>query len=76
MSVAGPMSRTRPAASEPLEADVTLAGPIEARLIVSTTGTDSDWIVKLIDVWPDDALPPDQRPLGPWGPCSSPSSWP
>ncbi|MEJ2704915.1 MAG: CocE/NonD family hydrolase, partial [Sedimentisphaerales bacterium] len=37
-----------------LEDDVTLAGPILADLFVSTTGTDSDWIVKLIDVYPDD----------------------
>jgi uncharacterized protein len=36
----------------PLEGDVTLAGPISARLFVSTTGTDSDWVVKLIDVYP------------------------
>jgi putative CocE/NonD family hydrolase len=39
--------------TEVLEADVTLAGPIVASLHVSTTGTDSDWIVKLIDVYPD-----------------------
>ncbi|MHC4565898.1 MAG: CocE/NonD family hydrolase C-terminal non-catalytic domain-containing protein [Planctomycetota bacterium] len=32
----------------------TLAGTIQANLFVSTTGTDSDWIVKLIDVYPDD----------------------
>lgn len=38
----------------PLEQDVTLAGPVEARLFVSTTGTDADWIVKLIDVYPPD----------------------
>ncbi|MRG91373.1 CocE/NonD family hydrolase [Polyangium spumosum] len=35
--------------SEPLERDVTLAGPLEAELWVSTTGTDADWVVKLID---------------------------
>jgi putative CocE/NonD family hydrolase len=40
--------------SDVLEQDVTLAGPIVADLVVSTTGTDSDWIVKLIDVYPDD----------------------
>jgi putative CocE/NonD family hydrolase len=38
----------------PLEGDVTVAGPILASLFVSTTGTDADWVVKLIDVWPDD----------------------
>jgi uncharacterized protein len=41
--------------SEPLEEDLTIAGPILADLFVSTTGTDSDWVVKLIDVYPDDA---------------------
>ena len=34
-----------------LEEDVTIAGPITAHLQVSTTGTDSDWVVKLIDVF-------------------------
>ena len=38
--------------SAPLEADVTLAGPITPKLYVSTTGTDADWVVKLIDVNP------------------------
>jgi len=38
-----------------LEEDITIAGPIIAHLHVSTTGTDADWIVKLIDVFPDDA---------------------
>ena len=38
----------------PLEEDLTIAGPITASLQVSTTGTDSDWVVKLIDVYPDD----------------------
>ncbi len=37
-----------------LQEDVTLAGPISPRLFVSTTGTDSDWDVKLIDVYPPD----------------------
>lgn len=37
-----------------LEEDMTLAGPIHVNLFVSTSGTDSDWIVKLIDVYPDD----------------------
>ena len=37
-----------------------LAGPIAAELHVSTTGTDADWVVKLIDVYPDDY--PDPRP--------------
>ena len=37
-----------------LAEDVTLVGPIEVDLLVSTSGTDSDWVVKLIDVYPDD----------------------
>jgi putative CocE/NonD family hydrolase len=36
-----------------LDADLTIAGPINPVLFVSTTGTDSDWIVKLIDVYPE-----------------------
>jgi uncharacterized protein len=38
----------------PLTEDVTVTGPVTARLFASTTGTDSDWIVKLIDVYPED----------------------
>ncbi len=41
--------------TEPLATDMTLAGPITAELFVSTTGTDADWVVKLIDVFPGDA---------------------
>jgi putative CocE/NonD family hydrolase len=37
-----------------LQEDVTIAGPIKPRLFVSTTGTDSDFDVKLIDVYPTD----------------------
>lgn len=40
--------------TEPLAEDVTLAGPLTAHLNVSTTGTDADWIVSLIDVFPPD----------------------
>ncbi len=39
--------------TEVLEEDLTLAGEILAHLEVSTTGTAADWIVKLIDVYPD-----------------------
>jgi putative CocE/NonD family hydrolase len=39
--------------SDILTDDMTVAGPITASLYVSTSGTDSDWIVKLIDVLPD-----------------------
>jgi len=51
--------------TEPLEEDLTIAGPITASLQVSTTGTDSDWVVKLIDVYPDDyPLQPGEAPNG------------
>ena len=40
--------------TEPLEEPLTLAGDIMAKLSVSTTGTDADWIVKIIDVYPAD----------------------
>jgi uncharacterized protein len=40
--------------TEPLSEDVTLAGPVEPHLFVSTSGTDADWIVKLIDVYPSE----------------------
>jgi uncharacterized protein len=46
--------------SEALTEDLTLAGPVEVKLFVSTSGTDADWVVKLIDVYPDDA--PDNAP--------------
>ncbi|MBT0608428.1 CocE/NonD family hydrolase [Aequorivita echinoideorum] len=38
-----------------LEKDITMAGEILAKLNVSTTGTDADWVVKVIDVLPNDA---------------------
>jgi putative CocE/NonD family hydrolase len=40
--------------TEPLTEDYTFAGPIDVELFVSTTGTDADFVVKLIDVFPDD----------------------
>lgn len=39
--------------TEPLENDLTVTGKIMAHLIASTSGTDADWVVKLIDVYPD-----------------------
>lgn len=39
--------------SETLTEDLTVSGRIIANLFASTSGTDSDWIVKLIDVYPD-----------------------
>lgn len=41
--------------TEALTEDVTLAGPVSPNLRVATSGTDADFIVKLIDVFPDDA---------------------
>ena len=38
--------------TEDLVEDVTLAGQVTAKLFASTTGSDSDWVVKLIDVYP------------------------
>lgn len=48
--------------SEPLDEDLTIAGPIAPTLHVSTTGTDSDFDVKLIDVYPDDYPNPKPNP--------------
>jgi len=36
----------------PLAEELTIAGPIDVSLNVSTTGTDADWVVKVIDVYP------------------------
>lgn len=47
-----------------LNADTTIAGPIEVELYVSTTGTDADWVVKVIDVYPDDYPDPNPNPTG------------
>ncbi|MCA9092509.1 MAG: CocE/NonD family hydrolase, partial [Planctomycetaceae bacterium] len=49
-----------------LQDDLTIAGPIEVDLFVSTTGTDADWIVKVIDVYPDD-YPDEVPPTAPPG---------
>lgn len=48
--------------SEPLTEPLTLRGPITVKLYAETTGTDADWVVKLIDVHPDDA--PDAQMSG------------
>jgi len=45
-----------------LDGDVTIAGPIKVDLTVSTTGSDSDWVVKLIDVYPNDYPDPTPNP--------------
>jgi uncharacterized protein len=39
----------------PLTEDITVIGPIRPRLVVSSSGTDSDWVVKVIDVHSDKA---------------------
>jgi hypothetical protein len=48
--------------TETLSEDVTVSGEIIAQLFASTTGTDSDWIVKLIDVYPQEW--PDNHRMG------------
>ena len=50
--------------TDPLTEDLTIAGPIGATLHVSTTGTDSDWVVKLVDVFPGNAPDPQPNPSG------------
>lgn len=48
--------------TDTLTEDITFVGPMTAKLFVSTTGTDADYVVKLIDVFPDYALSnPEQR---------------
>ncbi len=54
--------------TEVLAGDLTVAGPIRVKLNVSTTGTDSDWVVKVIDVYPGDyptPEPPEGQTLPP-----------
>jgi putative CocE/NonD family hydrolase len=48
--------------TDPLDHDITVAGPILPVLKVSTSGTDSDFVVKLIDVYPDDFPDPVPNP--------------
>jgi uncharacterized protein len=40
--------------TEPLTEDLTVAGSMKVKLFASTSGTDCDWIVRLIDVYPED----------------------
>jgi putative CocE/NonD family hydrolase len=51
-------------ATDVLEEDMTIAGGIDAKLFVSTSGSDSDWILKLIDVYPNDYPDPSPNPTG------------
>ena len=46
-----------------LEQDLTISGDIVARLFASTSGTDSDWVVKLIDAYPN-VYPEDSKMAG------------
>jgi len=48
--------------SEPLQSDLTVTGQLAAELFASTSGTDSDFVVKLIDVYPDDAAKDAWKP--------------
>lgn len=47
-----------------LTEEITLTGPVLANLIVSTTGTDADYVVKLIDVYPENEPDPIPNPKG------------
>ncbi|MGZ8846122.1 MAG: CocE/NonD family hydrolase [Pyrinomonadaceae bacterium] len=49
--------------TEPLQNDTVIAGNIVAHLFASTSGTDSDWVVKLIDVYPE-TYPKDPKMSG------------
>jgi uncharacterized protein len=48
--------------TEPLTEDVAIAGPLTAELYISTTGTDADFVVKLIDVLPNNTPNPVPNP--------------
>ena len=50
--------------TEVLNEDITLAGEIVAKLQVSTTGTDADWVVKVIDIFPNDE--PETKEVAPY----------
>ena len=50
--------------TEPLEEDVTIAGPISPKLKIASSGTDSDFDVKLIDVYPENYPDPEEAAGG------------
>jgi uncharacterized protein len=50
--------------TEPLTEDVTIAGPVRPKLKVASTGTDSDFVMKLIDVYPEDFPNPPSDAVG------------
>jgi len=48
--------------TDPLESDVIISGTLSAKLFASTTGSDADWVVKLVDIYPsDDTTPAELR---------------
>jgi uncharacterized protein len=53
--------------TEPLQRDVVIAGDVVAELYASTSGSDADWIVKLIDVYPE-------MPVAQTAPSASPAN--
>ena len=55
---------------EPLDDDLIVAGPVKVHLVVSTTGTDSDFVVKLVDVYPND-YPTPAPPAGQTPPANA-----
>jgi putative CocE/NonD family hydrolase len=55
----------------PLDRDVTVAGDVIADLFASTSGTDSDWVVKLIDEYPEAAASATSAPGQPSSPAST-----
>ena len=57
----------------PLEEDLAVAGPVSISLTVSSSGTDSDFVVKLIDGYPND-YPQAEAPSAPGQPASRPPS--
>jgi putative CocE/NonD family hydrolase len=58
----------------PLEEDLAVAGPISVALTVSSTGTDSDFVVKLIDGYPGDYPQPEPLAAAPGQPPARPPS--
>ncbi|MDF7777701.1 CocE/NonD family hydrolase [Sphingomonas sp. AOB5] len=62
--------------SAPLEADLTVTGALSATLMASTSGTDSDFVVKLIDVLPDDFARPPGGAIGEYPKTLNGYQWP
>jgi putative CocE/NonD family hydrolase len=62
--------------TEPLDRDLTVSGPISIDLKVSTSGTDSDFVVKIIDVYPNDFPDYNAPPARPTPPGAAPAGPP